>query len=1461
MINGKETFIRFLKSIKIENFEDFDMEFLNIGRSKTEDNTYFYSIQKDSPWTFKLTQQFIQALSNIVSYRYEIIFSYSFAYPSEDIVQLVREWYFNATFENPDFDITVVNETINITFTEEAKYNDFCKKELDLEGLLKFLCLNYKINVSIYKLKENITSMTKKDQIDDEEEVDAEKEFQDIKEKAENDLVISLQENYNRMQEERRHNDIFKKGNYAYFQIGGINENSGAVDFNGMVFEIADPRESKSGKLIYRIGVGDETGAIYVTIISNNTSLSPDTLAKIKLGCNIRIKGRVDIEKYRKELYVMCHYFDLLPDKELRDDNFAGEKRVELHLHTKMSEMDGVTEIADYCKLAKHMGHKAIAVTDHGVVQAFPEAQAAAKKYGIKILYGCELYLIEDFLHVSKNPTNQRLDDCDFVCFDLETTGLSIKYDRITEFGAVKIKNGFVVDRLDILINPGKQIPKKIEEKTNITNEMVSSCPKIGDVLDQILSFIGNCVLVSHNIEFDYGMLNEALEREKGFSLSIPAIDTLALSRFYFPDRNRHSLGELCKRFEVNYDEESAHRADYDAEVLSECFLALRTYINKDFKNATLKQLENLEMPNELLQRRTFRPYHCTVYCKNRLGLKDLYKIVSESHIDHMGYAPFTPKSVLEKYRKNLIVGSACFNGEVFQKSMLSSEKTLQKAINFYDFIEIQPIDNYSFLINTNEIDSYEDLNKYIRDIVRVAEKENKLICATGDVHFANPEDKIYRDIFIGNKTVGRGNHPLNPFYRKDLPPFENPDQYFRTTEEMLDCFSYFGDEKAYEYVVTNTNKIADMCEEIIPIPDQLFTPEIDNCENMLKEICYKNLKKNYGENPPELIKKRLDEELHGIISNGYSVTYYIAHKLIEKANEDGYIVGSRGSVGSSFAATMAGITEVNPLPPHYRCPKCKHTEFYEGNDITSGYDLPEKVCPHCGEKMIGDGQNIPFQTFLGFNAEKVPDIDLNFPTDYQATAHNYTKVLLGVDNVFRAGTISKVQFKTAFGFVKNYYEDFLRVPRTSVSSAYIAYLAYGCTNVKRTTGQHPGGIVVVPRKYDVYDFTPVQYPAGNVEADWKTTHFDFHSIHDTILKLDMLGHQDPQALKMMEDLTGFDCHKIPFNDSKVYSLFTTDDALNLQHKYLPKDNGASGLPEFGTNFVRQMLRETNPHTFRDLLIISGLSHGTDVWNNNAQELINNHIVDLRGVIGCRDDIMTFLISKGMDSSESFKIMEAVRKGKKLTPANEESMKAHNVPQYYIDSCNKIKYLFPKGHACAYVMMALRVGYYKIYYPLEYYATFFTLRCKQYDIAVMIKGIDAIYEKLVEFKTRRSSNNPELALSEKEEEIEKTLNVALEMEERGFTFQNISLKRSDSVNFIVDKETKSLIPPFKVLDGLGEVASKTIVEARKEQSFISKNDLMKRGKLSKTNMELLDKLGVLKGLTDTNQMSLFDDFF
>ena len=1448
--------VRFLKSIGIENIDDFDIDFISCQKSKVDKNFFIFNIKKVTPWNFGILEEFKNGLLNIKTYNYSFSFIYQDEITLNSLEGLIEDAFFNLAYEKLNCEFSLNNSNLQLTFTDKTNYELFTKKKDDLDSLLRFINYNYSISAI---LNETVA--------EEEPKIDIAQEIRNEEDAAQADALKRETENFKLMVEERRHQELFKRGGYQYFEIENIDNNSGAVDFNGYIFEV-DIKDSRSGKKIAKVGIANEktTSAIYVTIIENKTSLKAESFADLKLGTNIRIKGRVDLDRYKKDIFVMCHYFYILPESELRDDT-ASQKRVELHLHTKMSEMDAVTTITDYCKLAKHMGHKAIAVTDHGVVQAFPEAQAAAKKYGLKMLYGCELYLIDDYLYGAKKPSDITLKDATYVCFDLESTGLSIKYDRITEFGAVKIRNGLVVDRLDILINPEMHIPDKIAEKTKIDDNLVKDKNPIRVELPRILEFMKDTIIVSHNIEFDYNMLNEAMVRDGFGKLTLPAIDTLALSRYLFPEAAYHSLGSLCKRYEINYDADSAHRADYDAEVLANCWLSMRTFLTKNNANLKHKDLYQLEIDKKALKHLR-NLYHATVLCKNRAGLKDLYKIVSFSHVDYMGSRPLVPKSLLKKYRSNLLIGSACFNSEVFYSSTNRNMESLSEAISHYDFIEIQPLENYSYLVNMDVIPNEDMLKRYLLDIINEAKKQNKIIVATGDCHYRDPKDKCFRDVYISNQAVGGVYHPLMPFNRikaqeEDNYFFENPDQHFRSTDEMLKCFEWLGEEDAKEFVVKNTNYIADQCEEIIPIPNKLFTPTIDNCENLLKELCFNTAKNLYGDifntndEAKIFIRNRLETELDGIISNGFSVIYYIAHELVKKSNDDGYLVGSRGSVGSSFAATMAGITEVNALPPHYRCPHCKKVIFYKGDDIKSGYDLPEMYCPDCGTKMISDGQNIPFQTFLGFQAEKVPDIDLNFPTDYQATAHQYTKVLLGADKVYRAGTISAVQFKTAYGYVRKYFEMH-KVDLNNVRNALIAGLAYGCQDVKRTTGQHPGGIVVIPRDYDVYDFTPVQYPAGDVEAAWKTTHFDFHSIHDTILKLDMLGHVDPQALKMMSDLTKIDCRTLPFNDKKVLSLFSSDEALGIRHKYMEPDNGAIGLPEFGTNFVRQMLRETKPKTFSDLLIISGLSHGTDVWTNNAQDIIKAGQTDLRGVIGCRDDIMSYLISKGIPGHDSFVIMEAVRKGKKLKPEWEELMKQHGVPDYYIDSCNKIKYLFPKGHACAYVMMALRVGYYKIYYPLAYYATFFTLRCEQYDIGSMIKGIDGIHAKLEEYDERKKSNNPELALSNKEEEIEKTLIVALEMAERGYIFENIDVEKSDGTKFIVDEKNKGLIPPFKVIDGFGEKAAEVLIEARNEKPFTSKEDLQKRGKVSAATIKALEKIHALDNLKDNDNISLFD---
>lgn len=1443
--------IKFLNSIKIENFNDFDLDFITITKSNYDLDLYLYSIKKESGWCFRLFEEFFNALSNIKNYKYEITFSYPNGIENNSIIEFINDWYFNKTFIQPDIDIQIENKQIIIIANTQNDLELIKSKQDDLESLFRFINYDYYFELQILKNKEEESE-------EKQERIDLDEAFKPIKEKSEELALKDLEENYSKMIEERKNRELFKRGDYEPFSLNDINENSGAVDINGKLFQ-ADIKTTKNGRLKVDAGIYDDNNAVFVTIIESR-SISDEEIKLLKPGMNIRILGRCGFDKFKREVYIMAHKIFLLPEDPLRDD-LSEEKRVELHLHTNMSEMDGISSIETYCKLAKHMGHKAIALNDHGVVQSFPLAQIAGKKYGLKILYGSELYMIDDYLKGTLNSVDVPLNNASYVVFDLESTGLSIRYDRITEFGAVKIVNGREVDKIDILINPEMEISKFIEKKTNITNEMVKKEKPIRDVLPKILDFIKGSILISHNIEFDYNMLNQALIDNGYDKLVQPAIDTLQISRYIYPQNASHRLGALCKRLDVRYDEESAHRADYDASVLSSCWFSLLLMLVNKKPDITHRDLEKLTMNKALLKQRGFfrSATHVNVLVKNTKGLKDLYELISISHDETLGSKPFIKRSELEKRRENLLLGSACFNGEVFYSSYRRGQDELKKAISFYDFIEIQPLNNYMWLVNAGEIPSEDILKRYIVNIIETSQKQGKIIVATGDTHYANPQDKKFRDVIIESTGVGTTYHPLS--HGKSDYYFPNPDQHYRSTEEMLEAFRWLGEDIAHQFVIKNTNYIADLIEDISPIPPGLFPPKIDNSDKLLRELCFNKAHELYGENLPKLIEDRLDTELNGIISNGYAVIYYISHLLVKMSNDQGYIVGSRGSVGSSFAATMASITEVNPLPPHYRCPKCKYVEFSEDKEITSGFDLPAKKCPHCGEDLISDGQSIPFQVFLGFNAEKTPDIDLNFPADFQLTAHLFTKDLLGEKNVYRAGTISTIQLKTAIGNVKKSYLPALNIDPSRVRSAYQIALAYGCQGVKRTTGQHPGGIVVIPKSNDVCDFTPVQFPADKDDATWKTTHFDYDALHETLLKFDMLGHVDPQASKMMSDLTGVDCRTLPMNDKKVISIFSQDEVLNLKHKYLKKDNGALGLPEFGTNFVRQMLRETKPQNFKELLIISGLSHGTNVWTNNQQDLIKEGKSDLKGLIGCRDDIMQYLISVGVPPIESFKIMETVRKNNPLSDKQISLMKEHGVSDQYIETCHKIQYLFPKGHACAYVMMAMRVAYYKVYHPLEYYATFFTLRCNGYDIETMSKGIDAIYSKIQELEERRKSNDIDKKLSTKEEEILKTLGVALEMAERGYTIENINIEKSDAAAFLVNKENNSIIPPLKVLDGLGEDSSNGFIKARSEKMFTSLEDIKQRGKLSSSAIEEMKRLHVFDNIPETDQLSLFDFSF
>ena len=1469
--------LSFLKSIGITNIEDFDVDFEMVGRNRFNPKQIDMVIVKDTPWQYEYLHQLQEGL-NGVDYPYFLRFSYKQRPNVDNVIQLFKDWY-QSIYRIPS-KINLLNDdeekdTIIFEFEneeEKAKYKTIID---DFRDFLVFINYEFSFNQvikadegptvskremkKIVKVAEQEASIglevhAADPEINDRSDVEKmiNEEQKSMAEQVEDTFISMMKANAAALARDRERMRLNRRGNYKVYEtIGEIDRSADHVDFVGKMFS---QEVSEFGNKRLTLGIYDKNGDAIMVSINFNSVVNKEFVASLYYGINLRIRGVAYYNEFEKSMMIRGHFVDPLPPDEIEPDPFE-VNRVELHLHSNMSQQDGISEMLDYAKYAKALGHKAMAITDHAVVQGYPDAQAAEKKTGIKMLYGCEFYMV-DALEYIKNPCNTLLNKATYCVLDLETTGLSCVYNRIIEFGAVRVEHGIVVDTLDILINPETLIPARITEITNITNAMVKHQPTFRECMDKILAFIGDSIIVTHNANFDFSFLQESLKREGKPILTNPVIDTLALSRYLFPEANRHTLGAVCKNLDIVYDEDSAHRADYDAKVLNDAWQPMIVKLTKTNKNLTHAQLGELGTPTETLKH--LRPKHIVALCKNKAGLKDLYKLVSFSHVDYLAKVPRIPRRIVNEYRSNLFIGSACFNGDVFDTARYYNDDKLKEVMEFYDYIEIQPIANYSHLVNMHEVEA-DDVPMLLKNIVKCADEIGKKVCATGDCHYSTPDKKIFRDVMISAPGLEGVMHPLNPRSRAKMPYFENPDQHYRSTKEMLECMSFLGEEKAFEITVTNTNFFADQIESFKPVPnDHLYAPDIPNSDTNLREFCYKQAHELYGDPLPEYIEERLKTELSGIIDNGYSNTYWIAHLLIKKANEDGYVVGSRGSVGSSFAATMANITEVNSLPPHYRCPKCKHFEWSseEFPNITSGYDLPEKVCPVCGERMVHDGQNIPFQTFLGFHAEKTPDIDLNFPGDYQARAHNYCKTLLGEKNCFRAGTISSVEAKTAYGFARGYLERKGLNP-DDFSRAKISYIASGCIGVKRTTGQHPGGIVVVPDTMDVYDFTPVQYPADDKEASWLTTHYAFESIHDTLLKLDMLGHVDPVALKMMCDLTHIDMKKIPLNDPKVLSIFSSPDALGMDHDYTKAKTGALAIPEFGTEFVRGMLEETLPKTFSDLVIISGLSHGTDVWNGNAETIIKEGKATLQEVIGCRDDIMTYLLDKGLPPSVSFSIMEDVRKGRGLKEEYIELMKANKVPDFYIESCKKIKYMFPKGHAVAYVTMAIRVGYFKVYYPLEFYATFFSVRSKQYDIEPMIKGKEAIISRIEELKTKGAKGSKE-KLSNKEAEQLKTLYIALEMVQRGYSFSNLDLYKSDSSKFVVDHERKCLIPPFITIDQLGESAGDSVIEARKEGKFFSKEDLLRRTKLSKTNVDDLAKMGVLDDLNETDQLSLFD---
>lgn len=1339
-----------------------------------------------------------------------------------------------------------VNENqITLLFSDQVDYQNAIEEETNIIHAFNNLGFNnFAIEISFKEIKINM---------------------QNIKiEQKPQDTCSTASENVKPKQNYR------KKKEYTLMKIKDIKDTYPDICFEGKVFKQEIRQVGKKQINMQILSVTDYEDAINIKRFESRLC-SIEQMKMIKEGMYVKVSGSIIFDNFEKALICNPTQIDIIPHEEIQD--MAEKKRVELHVHTKMSEMDGVNNAIDYIKQAIDWGHLGIAITDHMVAQSFPKAQRFVEGYNknnpdnpFKVLYGVEMNLVDEHLKIVRNATNDNLNDLEYVCFDLETTGLSNYYDHIIEFGGVIIKNNTVIDRLQLFVKPPIVIPPFIQEKTNITMKDVENAQPFSECVDQILSWIGNRPIVAHNATFDYGFLNEELRRINRQELTNPVIDTLDLARALHSDRRSYRLGNIARLYRIAYDEDVAHRADYDADVLADIFLAML----KDCKQkgaATIADLEKLEPENAYVK---IRKSHLMVMAKNQAGIKDLYNLVTISNTETLAVfgnsnsknngseyiaEPRIFKRHIEKFRNNVLLGTSCCNSDVFEIAMNRNDEELDQALMFYDYVEIQPLDNYSHLIYRHAIHDLERLKQIILRIIEHAKKLDKIIVASGDVHYLHREDKIFRDIYIQTQGIGGVRHPLYIYNAQLRKNSVNPNQHFRTTSEMLKEFEWLNDPQLIEdLVINNPLKIFNSIENCQPVPNGLFPPSISGSDEKLTEICYQTAHNIYGDDLPEIVEARLKRELDSIIGNGYAVIYYISHLLVKKSNEDGYLVGSRGSVGSSFVATMSGITEVNPLKPHYICKNCHHYEFIEDDSVSSGFDLVDKPCPHCQQMMKGEGQNIPFETFLGFEGDKVPDIDLNFSGAYQPQAHNFTKTVFGETHALRAGTIGTVAEKTAFGYVSGYCE---MMGIENMSRPQKEYLAMNCQGVKRTTGQHPGGIIVIPSDMDATDFTPVQFPANDPKSEWKTTHFDFHDIHDNVLKFDILGHVDPTVMRLLQNISGIDPLTIPMNDLQTMSLFSSADALKADVKQYPEVTGALGLPEFGTKFVRGMLEDTKPKTFSDLIIISGLSHGTDVWLNNAADLVKDGI-PLQEVIGCRDDIMTYLLHKDLPPKMAFTIMEFVRKGKGLKPEWEQLMKDKKVPEWYINSCKKIKYMFPKAHAVAYVIMAVRIAWFKVHYPHFYYVAYFTLRCDAYEIETMCKGLTAINQRIDEISAARAAKDYNHPVTKKEIDIQSTLEVCRELYARGYKISNVDLYKSKATEFcVLPDDLTTIIPPFTVIDGLGENVALSIVKAREEGEFISKEDLMRRSQCSSSLCAKLTDLNVLKDLQEKNQLSLF----
>ncbi|WP_302117276.1 PolC-type DNA polymerase III [uncultured Limosilactobacillus sp.] len=1212
-------------------------------------------------------------------------------------------------------------------------------------------------------------------------------------------------------------------------QMKDIEGEERSVVVEGYVFN-AEIRELRSGRQLLTFEITDYTSSFAVKKFSRNSDEEAQ-FANIKAGMWLKVRGPVQEDTWMRDLVITAYDVNEVTHTERQDQAPKDEKRVELHTHTTMSQMDATNSITELATRAHKWGHPAIAVTDHGNVQAFPEAFSVAQKTGIKMIYGMEANVVDDGIPLVYNENHQLLAHQTYVIFDVETTGLSAIYDKVIELSAVKMQDGNVLERFDEFIDPGFPLSEQTTNLTSITTEMVQGSKTEEEVFKMFKDFCKGSIIAGHNVSFDMGFMNTGYERHQMERITEPVIDTLPLARFLYPDMRGYRLNTLSKKFKVAL--EHHHRANYDSEATGHL---LYKFLKDAEARYDVKYVDDLNKHMEENNAyRHARPFHVTIFAQTQAGLKNLFKLVSLSNVEYFYRVPRIPRTVLTKYREGLLLGTACSSGEVFTAMMEKGYSQALERARYYDFIEIQPKPNYAPLLEQQVIADEAHLEDILKNMVKLGDELDKTVVATGDVHYLDPHDGIYRKILINSQG---GANPLNRT--------ERPDVHFRTTDEMLKEFSFLGEEKAHEVVVENSNKIADeINDNIRPVKDKLYPPHMKGAEQEIQDRTWNTARKWYGDPLPQLVQDRIELELNSIVKNGFSVHYLIAQRLVAKSNKDGYLVGSRGSVGSSVVATLSGITEVNPLPPHYRCPNCQFTHFYTQGEYSSGFDLPDKKCPKCGTLMVKDGHDIPFQTFLGFKGNKVPDIDLNFSGDYQPIAHNYMKVLFGEKNVFRAGTIGTVADKTAYGYVKAYERDTEKEFRKAEEDR----LAKGATGVKRTTGQHPAGIIIVPDDMDIYDFTPVQYPADDQTAAWETTHFDFHSIHDNILKMDILGHDDPTMIRALQDLSGIDPQSIPMDDPGVMALFSSPKVLGVTEEQIQSKTGTLGLPEFGTRFVRGMLEDTHPKNYSQLLQISGLSHGTGVWLDNAQELIRQGIATIANVIGCRDNIMTDLIHYGMDSEIAFQIMEHVRKGRGIPDEWQTKMHEANVPQWYMDSCLKIKYMFPRAHAAAYVLMALRIAYFKVYFPLVYYCAFFSVRADDFDVVAMSHGKDAVKQRMKEINDKGND------ASAKEKNLLTILELANEMLERGFKFKMVDIEKSDASDWLIDGD--SLIAPFRAVPGLGLNVAKQIVAAREERPFLSKEDLAERGKVSQTLIDFLTDNHVLDKLPDENQLSLF----